>query len=557
MHQAYINPAIRELRDQLVRFAPRERRWEQVAQTERLLSEIAPERIYPYEFLCYRITNYRPTDNRSVKIVGSDVLHDLRLLVEDLSESAGVQAEFAGERVMTIEELARRLNVSTKTIARWRRSGLVSRRFVMDGRSRVGFLQSSVERFVSQNPDKVRRGSQFSQMTEEERNSMIEWARRLAAAGGYPGEVAQRLAEQTGRSIETVRYTLKKFDEQNPDIAIFPDSHSPLPLETKRKIFHLYQRGESVETLARRYGRKRGSIYRIVNEMRALRVLELPLDFIPNNSFARVKTPAQERQVLGPMPEADAVVKKPRLPAGLPPYLASLYEVPLLSRAQEMHLFRKMNYLKYKAAKLRTKLDPALPKSSLMDEIEQCFEAAVDTKNQIIRANLRLVVSIAKRHVGPIDNFFELVSDGNMSLMRAVEKFDYSRGNKFSTYASWAIMKNFARTIPDEHRRRDRFRTTEAEVFSTTPDDKAELGDQEAAQAQREFQIESILSCLDDREQAIIIKRFGLRRGHEPLTLKEVGVELGVTKERIRQIEARALTKLRKAAEEEKIEFPS
>ena len=557
MHQDYINPAIRELRDQLVRFAPRERRWEQVAQTERLLAEVAPERVYPYEFLCYRITNYRPSDNLSVKILGRDVLHDLRLLVEDLSESAGLQAELAGERVMTIEELAKRLNVSTKTIARWRRSGLVSRRFVMDGRSRVGFLQSSVDRFVLQNPDKVRRGRQFSQMSEEERNSMIDWARRLAAAGGYPAEVARRLAEQTGRSIETVRYTLKNFDEQNPDIAIFPDSHGPLPLETKRKIFQLHQRGESAETLARRYGRKRGSIYRIVNEMRALRVLELPLDFIPNNSFSRVRTPAQEWQVCGPMPEADTVVKKPRLPSGLPPYLASLYEVPLLTRTQEMHLFRKMNFLKYKAAKLRAKLDPASPKSSLMDQIEQCYEAAVETKNQIIRANLRLVVSIAKRHVGPIDNFFELVSDGNMSLMRAVEKFDYSRGNKFSTYASWAIMKNFARTIPDEHRRRDRFRTTEAEVFSTTPGVKSELGDQEAAQAQREFQIESILSCLDDREQAIIIKRFGLRRGHEPMTLKEVGAELGVTKERIRQLEARALTKLRKAAEEEKIEFPS
>jgi len=557
MHREYINPAIRELRDQLVRFAPRERRWEQVAQTERLLSEIVPDRIYPYEFLCFRITNYRPTDNLAVQIPGTDVLHDLRLLVEDLSESAQIPAEFAGERVMTIEELAKRLNVSTKTITRWRRSGLVSRRFVMDGRSRVGFLQSSVERFVSQNPEKVRRGRQFSQMTEEERNALIEGARRLAAAGGYPAEVAKRLAQQTGRSIETVRYTLKNFDKQNPDIAIFPDSHGPLPLEAKRKIFQLYQRGESVETLARRYGRKRTTIYRVVNEMRAQRIMELPLDFIPHRSFARVKTPAKERQILGPMPESDAVVKKPRLPSGLPPYLASLYEVPLLTRAQEMHLFRKMNYLKFKAAKLRSKLDPAAPKKALMDEIERCYEAAIETKNQIIRANLRLVVSIAKRHVGPMDNFFELVSDGNMSLMRAVEKFDYSRGNKFSTYASWAIMKNFARTIPDEHRRRDRFRTTEAEVFSTTPDEKAELGDQEALQAQREFQVESILSCLDDREQAIIIKRFGLRRGHEPLTLKEVGAELGVTKERIRQIEARALTKLRKAAEEERIELPS
>ena len=228
-----------------------------------------------------------------------------------------------------------------------------------------------------------------------------------------------------------------------------------------------------------------------------------------------------------------------------------------MTRKQEMHLFRKMNYLKYKAARLRAKLDPARPKRRLMDQIEQLYDEAVSTKNQIIRANLRLVVSIAKRHVGPMQNFFELVSDGNMSLMRAVEKFDYARGNKFSTYASWAVMKNFARTIPDEHRRRDRFRTSYAELFTATEDARPDPFEEEAAQAQRETQVEKILQRLDEREQRIIVRRFGLRRGQEPLTLKQVGAELGVTKERIRQIEARALSKLRQAAEEDKIEFPA
>ena len=174
------------------------------------------------------------------------------------------------------------------------------------------------------------------------------------------------------------------------------------------------------------------------------------------------------------------------MPSGLPPYLASLYEVPLLTRKQEAHLFRKMNYLKYKAGRLRAKLDPARPKRSLMDQIERLYDEAVSTKNQIIRANLRLVVSIAKRHVGPTQNFFELVSDGNMSLMRAVEKFDYGRGNKFSTYASWAIMKNFARTIPDEHRHHDRFRTSQPEMFTTTEDERTDQVELETAQVQRE-----------------------------------------------------------------------
>ena len=110
-----------------------------------------------------------------------------------------------------------------------------------------------------------------------------------------------------------------------------------------------------------------------------------------------------------------------------------------------------MNYLKFKAAKLRDKLDKTRPQVRGMDAIEELLDRAVEIKNFLIRSNLRLVVSIAKRHIKPTSNFFEMVSDGNMSLIRAIEKFDYTKGNKFSTYATWAIMKNFARSIPAEH----------------------------------------------------------------------------------------------------------
>ncbi len=555
MHGDYLNPAIRQLRDQQVRFTPRDKRIEQVTQAERLLSELDPTRTYPYEYLCYRITNYRPEAYPDLRITGQEAVHDLRLFVEDVSESAGVAAEAAGEPVMTVESLAKHFNVSTKTISRWRRQGLVSRRFVLDGRKRVGFLRSSVERFVERNQDRVRRGAQFSQLTEEERETIIEHARRLAHAGGCPADVTKRLSQKTGRSVETIRYTLKQFDRDHPEAAVFPDNHGPLRPETRQTIYQQFQHGESAESLAKRFCRTRTSIYRIVAEMRAERILELPLDFIASDVFSRIRSRKTEERVLGPVPESELQPKKSRLPSGLPPYLASLYEVPLLTRKQEAHLFRKMNYLKYKAARLRAKLDPSRPRRGLMDQIERLYDEAVATKNQIIRANLRLVVSIAKRHVGPAQNFFELVSDGNMSLMRAVEKFDYSRGNKFSTYASWAVMKNFARTIPDEHRYHDRFRTSQAEMFSTTEDRRGDPFELEGAQTQREAKVAKMLECLDEREQKIIVRRFGLQHGEE-LTLKEVGAEMGVTKERIRQIEARALSKLRKAAEEEKIELP-
>jgi len=557
MHSDYFNPAIRQLRDQQVRFAPRHKKVQQVNQAERLLGELDPDRTYTYEYVCFRITNYRPESYPDLRLSGREASHDLRLFVEDVSDSADLPADAAGEAVLTVEELARKFNVSTKTISRWRRQGLVSRRFVMDGRKRVGFLQSSVDRFVAENMDRVRRGAHFSQLSAEERALIVDRARRLARAGGCPADVTKRLARKTGRSAETIRYTLRQFDQDHPDLAVFPDNNGPLRADTKRRIYQQYKRGESVEALAKRFCRTRTSIYRIIGEVRAERLLELPLDYIPNEEFGRIiRSQKREAVVLGEPPADESPRKKSRLPSGLPPYLASLYEVPLLSREQEAHLFRKMNYLKYKACQLRENLDSARPKSSLMDQIERLYDEAVATKNQIIRSNLRLVVSIAKRHVGPTENFFELVSDGNMSLMRAVEKFDFARGNKFSTYASWAIMKNFARTIPDEHRHRDRFRTSHADMFSSAEDERTDQFEQEAAQLQREIQVDRILGRLDEREQKIIVRRFGLKRGQEPLTLKEVGAELGVTKERIRQIEARALSKLRKAVEEEKIDFP-
>jgi len=298
MHSEYLNPAMRQLRDQLVRFAPREKKLEQVDQAERLLAELEPQRQYTYEYLCYRITKYRPDSYPSLKLSGREARHDLRLFVEDLSDSANVPAKDAGQRVLTIEELSKQFRVSTKTISRWRRQGLVSRRFVFDGRKRVGFLASSVERFVERNRDRVRRGSQFSQLTDAERQRIIERARRLALAGGCPSEVTRRLSQSSGRSVETIRYTLRQHDEANPELAIFPDHTGPLREETKRKLFEQYRRGESVESLARRFCRTKTSIYRIIGEMRARRILDLPLDCIPNESFSKIRSEKQEKETL-------------------------------------------------------------------------------------------------------------------------------------------------------------------------------------------------------------------------------------------------------------------
>ncbi len=549
---AYRHPALK----QLARFAPKERRVQNLDRAESLLHEIEASRPYPFDYLCYRITGYRPETDSDLVIEGGDVQHDLRLLVDDLARSVVISPEQVEEPILTVEAVSRNYNVSTRTVNRWRRQGLIARRFLIAGRAKVGFAQSSVARFVAEHQAQVDRGTRFRHLSDNEKEEIIRRARRMAQASGRGRltEVARRIANKMDRSPETIRLTLKAYDREHPDRAIFAPSTGPLDADAKARVYRLHLLGVSVDNLARQFGRTRSSIYRIINETRARRILEVKLDFLHHESFDNTKL---REEILAPMPEpADAkAARKSKPPKDLPPYLASLYEVALLSREQEMHLFRKMNYLKYQAGKIRDKIDPTKAKSADLDNIERFQEEALAVKNQIIRANLRLVVSIAKRHVGPNNNFFELVSDGNMSLLRAVEKFDFSRGNKFSTYASWAIMKNFARSIPEENYRRDRFVTGHEEMFEAAADTRADEHEYESSLKRMQEAIKGMLGRLDERERRIIISRFGLGGAVEQ-TLEQLGRELGITKERVRQIESRAQLKLKKIASEQKLDLP-
>src|SRR5215468_2273919 len=168
---------------------------------------------------------------------------------------------------------------------------------------------------------------------------------------------------------------------------------------------------------------------------------------------------------------------------------------------------------------------------------------------------MRLVANIAKKHAAQTDNFWELMSDGNMSLIRAVEKFDFGRGFKFSTYASWAIMKNFARTIPDEKHRRERFVTGHDEVFEVAPDTRTDEHEAVASKERASFNVNRLLEHLEPREREIIRMRAGLDNHAKGMTLEEIGQQFGITKERVRQLNARAMKKLRTMAEKEDMDM--
>jgi len=537
---------MKQLADQQLRFAPVSVRMEQVGRAEELAFTVNTRQNYSYPDLCEKLTKYRAEMYPNLEVTGEDLLHDLRRFIEELSDSANLIADAAPEPVLTLQDLSKRFNVSEKTVKRWRDRGLAGRRYLFGKRKRVGFLTSLVEQFEQLNSELISRSSKFTQVTNPEREFIVRRARRLARYGASPTEVTHRLARRTGRAVETIRYTLKAFDEKYSDARVFPNASQPLSDEHRRMIFKAVRNGTPIRQLVEKYGRTRSSIHRIVNEYRAKVLIEQPIDYIPSDEFV--------------LPDVDELISELPVEVGapehapidsqgeLPGYFADLYALALLTREEERQLFRRMNYLKFKAKQLRDNLAASQERIGNMNEIERLLEKSLAIKNVLIRSNLRLVVSVARKHRWQPAGFFEMISDGNMTLIRAIEKFDYLRGTKFSTYATWAIMRSYARSIPAEGTQLERFRTGTEVVLTGEEDSRPAASADEKLAADKYETLGSILGQLNEREQEAISLRFALHGLSKPMTLEQIGNRLGVSKERTRQIINAGLDKLRQIA---------
>jgi RNA polymerase primary sigma factor len=320
---------------------------------------------------------------------------------------------------------------------------------------------------------------------------------------------------------------------------------APLSLQPPRILGRSRGASPSAEREEAKFLRSRSRVDRHADSIRARRILETEIQYIAHPSFV---DPGARDAILCSMPEPiqGEGTRRSKLPTGLSPYLTSMWAAPLLSREQEGHLFRKMNYLKYLADRLRDRIDPDRPSAADLDEIDRLQAEALKVKNQIVESNLRLVVSIAKKGVRTGYDLSERVSDGNFALMKAVDRFDVARGNKFSTYASWAILNELLRYERLQKRRGNRPFVLYQDGFAA-PGTGSDEHEREEAQDQRQAAVAQFLDRLDKRERRILASRYGIGGGPE-LSLKQIGHGLGISKERVRQIEYRALAKLRKFA---------
>ena len=281
---------------------------------------------------------------------------------------------------------------------------------------------------------------------------------------------------------------------------------------------------------------------------RRTKLFDLTIDYVPCRQFLR----ADAQRLACELPEAAAIpltidrgaaASRP----GLTPYVASLYETRLLTKEEEAFYFRRMNWLKFRAATERGGLDRRRASLRQIERIEGLLAEAVAVRSILITANLRLVVSIAKKFVDPSTLFEELVSEGNVALVRAVEKFNFALGNRFSTYATYAIQRHFFRFTQRSRTLRGRFVPDESS-FDSRP--AAETDAERCTPAQVDLLkglFQGFLDDLEPRERQIVVARFGFD-GLPPRTFRELGSSMGVCKERIRQIQTRALDKLRDMA---------
>ena len=567
--------AIELLKDQLL-FTPRRVLKEHVVRLYDLaVFQLHPQQTYPYDFICHRITGYRPASDAEALFEGRDLEADLSLMLLELSARAAPSAQAFREPTYSLEELARLWGVSPHTILRWQEHAPLFGCYVEEeGSRRLAFRFAAVLRFIRDNPALVDGVVAEALLSPACRKRVVAAARRTRKRSRTLSALAEHLGERLRLSPALVEHVLALDLRRNPGLGVYQGFQPTLSEAGRKRALELFEQGRRLADIGRELGCDRKTAYRSICREKAAAVLTSEVSCVDSPEFHQRRAEANiltEPESLRLADDGEPAAEAHQLPEDLPPYIRELYRTKLLAPERERWLFRKYNFCKFRMSELREQIRRRPCAMSLIRAYRGFAAQALGCRRELVRSNLRLVVSIAKRHLGPQTDFETLVSDGNMSLLAAIERFDYGKGFKFSTYASWAIIKNFAKSIPEENYRLRVYLTGVPELMDEVAAERALAGGR-ARQAEpvstggplsgpgrpathlRET-VFALLRSLTEREQFILSARFGLAAAadgeeREPQTLEAIGQQLSLSRERVRQLERRALVRLRELVEQ-------
>ncbi len=514
-----------------------------IDRAEALAGEIDPDELYAEDGLLRRLAaREMDTDNPGV-IVGRAILTDLSSVVEGLSELAEQTLDDLGPGALTPGELSQRWSISSKSIARYRREGLIARRVRSGGRVVVMFSARAVEIFERRNAHRLARAGRFSRRTGDEHARLEREARRYRARFGWSlNRVARRIAERRGRSVEGVRQALRRIDE-NSETPVFeaggpPDAH-------ERAVYaRAARRGIEPADVAHHRGRSVASVRRGATEHRAdfLRSLDLS-----GPSLATFERDEAREVLLG------AASVRTGLGGGgvvaLGAFVADARARRVPDRAAERTRLIARHFLRHNAARVVAGLDRTTAEPSRVDRAETDLRWASSLKAELIRPHLTLIVETLDAAAGqrleqvPARELAPLLRRAMRAASRAIDRLDPAREGSIAAPIGLAISRLAAEWTHGRAPENDPARAARVLPADEPFRDWTASLDPWQAEITLDPRVRVVLDNLEPRSRDVLRLRHGLACDGEtvPKTLAETAEAMGTSVVHVARFERAAI----------------
>jgi|GEM_PF-3459807 len=563
------------------KYTPAPAKLKQLEACETIAQLIEPKKTYPYDFVCYKLTGYQPKQRAEDEVIcGEILLTDLAIYALTISKSLDLTKAHFLEQLYTVETLAQHMRVSTKSVDRWRKKGLVGRYVLLEGpRKTVCFTSETVKAFITKHQHQIGDGQKYAHLSQDNTDRIIKhlyrWSNRFP---NLRQQAVAQIAKKEKRATEIINKILMQHEKVSQQLLFCPRPKG-ISVAIQEKIISHNLAGKDYKAIALALDIESSIVKWVLKNAICHKLKHQPIKFIHDDSFSNAR---HHHQILNAPPQLfphnileyiegtgnvnkagktyQAVLKQIKEPNTTTPsrsilnnYILDICNHDILSTDQAFFLFRKYNFLKYQGTEQQKMLNIDNPQSTLIRQLQTTLGSIKTIKNILIQHNLRLVLSVARKHTQNDNEMLDMISEGNIILIKAIDTFNFTRDVKFSTYGTYAIVKQFAtfKSRANQHAHRNKQSDTIIEAIEALT--KTDENQNNLSKA-RETLYNALDSQLETREKIVLCKYFGLDEHNtptlttpavKPMSFKQIGDQIGLSKERVRQVYTIALEKLR------------